>query len=908
MTQDSLYLGRRRAAVGCAVALFLAATISACGNDPADNDAGNAAVDAASTDTAQPDTGAADGHDADADADAVAVDAGPPDTANWTGKCAAGPTFCDDGNPCTEDRCDPLTGCYTSPVPCADDDPCTVDACVVAAGGCQHSKNNCDDNNICTEGACDAKLGCAYTLIDCGDADACTSDGCSPAAGCVHSKLDCDDHKTCTVDACDAQSGCTHIAPPEGVCCENAVDCEDDNVCTLHTCTAAGICASVPVFGCCGADKDCDDGNPCTADACAVAAGTCANAFVAGDGCCEQDVQCQDNEPCTLDVCFNGQCGHEAQCCKVANDCLAGATATACTTVSCTSGACSSALAVKGAQCCKPMLSQTGFESGDSVALNLSPSDHGVFSVENGPPAEVSNGAGALRFEVVGATIPGGKTVARAVLPVVELPAGTAVTLSFWVRTQLIGGASADKLRLRVDTAVGSRLLWTAASVAPWTQVKIDLRGYAGRPATQKPTLIFEVQPSGSVWVGSKAWIDDIELTSTCQTVICAKSSDCDDSLGATDEVCVAGVCSYTSGTGYCESVGNCNDKNNCTVDSCNSGYACDHVAIPDCCTKTAECDDANVCTTDLCSASKCKHTAKPGSICCAALSDCDDANPCTTDSCPTVGLPCQWTQTDPTCCVTSLGCEDGQPCTLDLCQSNTCLHKQQCCTATSDCVDGDECTDDGCVAGLCGWNLLTKPGCCEPNQLTQDFESGFDGVVIVSELPTSKWQHVIGKQAKNGKGSLWYGNLAKGNFDDGKSGGTVTIPGVAIASGEQTIFAFSLWMDTESGQTYDRFEVFVVNGGKKTKLWDKTAAGFTIKQWHDAKVELSAFAGATVDLRFEFDTTDGVANTGEGVYVDAITLTRSCAPKNCNTAKDCDDGLPSTSESCSAGSCIYSN
>ncbi len=58
---------------------------------------------------------------------------------NEAGRCSAsGPLQCDDGNPCTDDVCDPEAGCTHTEALCDDRDPCTVDSCD-PGGGCRHA-------------------------------------------------------------------------------------------------------------------------------------------------------------------------------------------------------------------------------------------------------------------------------------------------------------------------------------------------------------------------------------------------------------------------------------------------------------------------------------------------------------------------------------------------------------------------------------------------------------------------------------------------------------------------------------------------------------------------------------------------------------------------------------------------
>src|SRR5262249_48804665 len=72
--------------------------------------------------------------------------------------CLTGP-FCDDGNLCTDDSCEP--------------------------GGCRHA----------------ARAGCCLTAADCDDHNPCTADACTGASTCAHAPLD-GGQTTCGVGAC----------------------------------------------------------------------------------------------------------------------------------------------------------------------------------------------------------------------------------------------------------------------------------------------------------------------------------------------------------------------------------------------------------------------------------------------------------------------------------------------------------------------------------------------------------------------------------------------------------------------------------------------------------------------------------------------------------------------------------
>ena len=281
------------------------------------------------------------------------------------GVCTGGPALgCDDGNPCTIDRCDPSVagGCVHDPAPsttaCDDGDACTVsDKC--QAGTCKAGTPRvCSDSNACTNDLCNAQTGCyfpprtgscddgtvcstasmcldgqcaATAMLDCDDGNPCTADTCHPTNGCQHAPLangvTCDDHNPCSAnDSCQS-----------GVCASSTVTvCDDNNDCTNSTCLPDVGCVHIARSGACqdgnactsgdqcdagqcrpGPSTDCDDHNPCTVDSCSPATG-CAHAPINAGGC-------DDGDPCTAPgVCQAGQCAQQTPVvCDDHNPCTA---------------------------------------------------------------------------------------------------------------------------------------------------------------------------------------------------------------------------------------------------------------------------------------------------------------------------------------------------------------------------------------------------------------------------------------------------------------------------------------------------------------------------------------------------------------------------------------------------------
>ncbi len=243
-----------------------------------------------------------------------------------SGKCASGVcvpdvTFvnaCDDGNTCTADSCDPVTGACVHAAssggePCVLDDRCKAGTCM--EGKCIIPANaSCDDGNACTEDSCNPASGCEHkplSDIPCDDGSACTVDDTCTGGACIGLPTNCDDGNICTLDGCNNITGCWHDVT-DNTCCEGGVSkCDDGNPCTNDDCDPVTLaCINTPNTAAC------NDGNPCTVnDSCE--AGYCSGV----------SKNCNDGNPCTLDSCQAGKCIHTAVdtgTCDDGRDCSTG--------------------------------------------------------------------------------------------------------------------------------------------------------------------------------------------------------------------------------------------------------------------------------------------------------------------------------------------------------------------------------------------------------------------------------------------------------------------------------------------------------------------------------------------------------------------------------------------------------
>jgi hypothetical protein len=82
--------------------------------------------------------------------------------------------------------------------------------------------------------------------------------------------------------------------------------------------------------------------------------------------------------------------------------------------------------------------------------------------------------------------------------------------------------------------------------------------------------------------------------------------------------------------------------------------------------------------------------------------------------------------------------------------------------------------------------------------------------------------------------------------------------------------------LGSETGQTYDRAEVLVStdSGETFTKVADKETHFSQASVWTAREINLSAFAGQSVILRFSFASIDGLSNDGLGWQIDDLEVT----------------------------------
>jgi len=278
----------------------------------------------------------------------------------------------------------------------------------------------------------------------------------------------------------------------------------------------------------------------------------------------------------------------------------------------------------------------------------------------------------------------------------------------------------------------------------------------------------------------------------------------------------------------------------------------------------------------------------------CTSDEDCDDQSYCTTDTC-----------VDGYCLHQSKSCNDANKCTDDSCDPAT----GQCKNIQSECDDGDSCTLDSCMP-TSGCKHEPIPDCCPAKLVDEEsFEQSLEWTVVdevTAPGGVATWQ-LSNALAHSGTQSLYFGNLEKKNYDVGGRVKSVaeTAP-IVLSSQVATHVHFWVWMDLEPSVNYDTFSVYVKVGDTQIPVFAKKSDTL-MKKWEEQTVNLQAFVGQTITLRFVFDSLDGNDNSYEGVYVDDVALYEMCPVGECVTKVECNDDLPCTQAHCVEGQCAYS-
>lgn len=154
------------------------------------------------------------------------------------------------------------------------------------------------------------------------------------------------------------------------------------------------------------------------------------------------------------------------------------------------------------------------------------------------------------------------------------------------------------------------------------------------------------------------------------------------------------------------------------------------------------------------------------------------------------------------------------------------------------------------------------------------------DGFVINNDVTVNPglWHVSTGRTATPVNGtdhSIYFGQGETtgggGTYDVGRTAGHLTTPVLTLS--ENALFYFSSLLSTEDDDAYDTAQVLIsANGGTFTAL--PIVLQDHAETFERIKVDLSAYAGQNVRIRFTFDSGDAAFNHFEGWYLDDIAVT----------------------------------
>jgi fibro-slime domain-containing protein len=687
-------------------------------------------------------------------------------------QCVGTNLTCTDGNTCTDDTCNPLTGCVFT---ANDNNTCLADPSDPCKGGncwngtCEGDIINCDDMLPCSAGECDGGQ-CMYQPIFqggttplCDDGNACTVNDTCINGICVGVMRTCNDFNDCTDDSCDMVLGCLHQP-------NNNNSCSDNNLCTNNECIN-GQCQSTPV-------SCVDDGNPCTNDLCDINTGMCIHP--------NNNIPCDDGNPCTqIDLCVSGTCtGMDPKDCSTLNPCQSGFCNTmngVCETINlldgtscpdadlCTLDQCMSGVCIHTPVDCDDnnICTQDFCVSGNCVYGNIhAPCDDGLFCTINdlcynstctGEP----NNCNEDGLFCNGVFQCNENTDSCDLIPT-DCDDNDPCTIDSCIEFNTGGGGlpNGTCTHTPID-GVGDACGIDTGACMMGTRQCFNVNGSA---------VLFCVNeigpnPEDCGINGTGNGVDE-----NCNGVVdegcgtnCTISQDC-PLVNCSLVNCVNNTCVYTDNDGI-----SCDDGNPCTInDECQGGI-CSGIPKISLSISNGGCDDLNPCTNDICDPLRglCLHTNNNVSCddgyfctvndrcfngmcvgeprqcpdpqneqCKEAVCDeidneckfsalnnitCDDSNACT------VNDTCNWGL----CIGINIDCDDGNPCTDDICNPSIgCINVNN---DNLNCHDNDLCTSEQCISGQCISTLII----CNPaNQCYNATCDSLTGICSQQQLP----------------------------------------------------------------------------------------------------------------------------------------------------------------------------
>ena len=155
----------------------------------------------------------------------------------------------------------------------------------------------------------------------------------------------------------------------------------------------------------------------------------------------------------------------------------------------------------------------------------------------------------------------------------------------------------------------------------------------------------------------------------------------------------------------------------------------------------------------------------------------------------------------------------------------------------------------------------------------TQNFNAGAPGWTTQFNSGSSFLWHTTTTGSRDGTQHYWCGSESTGNFDFGLVQQGVVSPSFNLSGYSAATLTFWETISTENLSNYDRCYVQAsINGG--ISWTDVRPYAYQTSGWIFRSYSMNAFVGqSNVQLRFYFDTVDGVANNFSGWHFDDVVV-----------------------------------
>ena len=113
------------------------------------------------------------------------------------------------------------------------------------------------------------------------------------------------------------------------------------------------------------------------------------------------------------------------------------------------------------------------------------------------------------------------------------------------------------------------------------------------------------------------------------------------------------------------------------------------------------------------------------------------------------------------------------------------------------------------------------------------------------------------------------------GNYDVGWTAGRITSPMIDLTGVSDAELSFNYFLEAEVSPWDDAVVFISEDGGSFTPIASKNQGDLIngTSGWTSVSFDLSAYAGSNIQVQFDFDTFDSVANNFEGWYMDDVVV-----------------------------------